>query len=345
MSSRLLGLIKEGGGVNDILKLALYSRKFFKNWLSSLIIASLSYTGIAKKRYVTIKCVDNCISEIPLMAFIRLLYSQKMNIVKRYDCCKNAVELINGVTIPIDEITNGDVYALIAPLRGWKFDKNRKVWLKHGVEFRHIYYSILEIFDEGAYETVNCKDKDVVDVGAFVGDSAIYFVLRGARRIIAVEPHPKAYKELVENIRLNRLEKRIIPINAALSSVSGSINISLKDVDTASIAKNSLRRFIRYYEDVHTYRVKAITLGEIIKLYDVEGGVLKMDCEGCEYDIILNDFDHVALFDELMFEYHTYATGMLVQSLIRILSKNFSCRIIEGGSTQGIIHCIKRQNN
>jgi FkbM family methyltransferase len=339
----LLDLIKEAGGVKGILRLALYNRKFFKNWITSLIIAALSYTGIAKERYVTVKCVDNCVSEIPLMAFIRLLYAQKMNVIKRYDCCKGAIELINGVSIPIDEVANGDVYALTAPLRGWKFDKDEKAWLKHGVKFRHMYYFILEIFDEGAYEAVNCKDKDVIDVGAFVGDSAIYFILRGARRVIAVEPHPKAYKELIENIKLNGLEKRIIPINAALSSVGGSINVSLEDVDTASIAKNPLRRFVKHYKDADTYRVKAITLSEIIELYNVDGGVLKMDCEGCEYDVILNDFEHVALFDELIFEYHAHATGMPVQSLLRILSKNFNCRVIEGGSTQGIVHCTKKQ--
>lgn len=151
MSHYLLSLVKEAGGVKGIPRLVLHSRKFFKNWLTSLITAALSYTGIAKRKYITVKCVDNCISEIPLMAFIRLLYAQKINVVKRYDCCKGIVELINGVSIPIDEIANGNVYALIAPLRGWKFDKDGKVWLKHGVRFRHMYYFILEIFDEGVY--------------------------------------------------------------------------------------------------------------------------------------------------------------------------------------------------
>lgn len=304
--------MKEVGGVRGLLRLALYSRKFFRNWLTGLITATLSYIGIAKKRYITVKCVDNCVSEIPLMAFIRLLYAQKMNIIKRYDCCKNVVELINGASIPIDEVANGDVYALIAPLRGWKFDENEKVWLKHGVRFRHMYYSILEILDEGIYEVVNCKNKDVIDVGAFVGDSAIYFILKGAKRVIAVESHPKAYKELIENIRLNGFEERIIPINAVLSSVSGVINISSEDVDTASIAKNPLKMFTKQHKDISTYKVKTITLNDIVKLFNVNGGVLKMDCEGCEYDVILNDFEHITIFDELIFEYHVHTTGISV---------------------------------
>jgi len=343
MPHYLLSLVKEVGGVRGLLRLTLHSRKFFRNGLTSLITATLSYIGIAKKRYITVKCLDNCVSEIPLMAFIRLLYAQEMNVIRRYDCCKGVVELINGASIPIDEVVNGDVYAIVAPLRGWKFDDNEKMWLKYGVRFRHMYYFILEIFDEGIYEVVDCKNKDVIDVGAFVGDSAIYFTLKGARRVIAVEPHPKAYKELVENVRLNGLEQRIIPINAALSSVIGAIELSLEDVDTASIAKNPLKTFIKRHKDINTYRVKAVTLSEIMKLYDVEGGVLKMDCEGCEYDIIINDFKHVAHFDELIFEYHAHARGMSVQLLLQILSKNFNCKVIKGGSIQGIIYCIKKQ--
>jgi len=194
----LLDLIKEAGGVKGILRLALYNRKFFKNWITSLIIAALSYTGIAKERYVTVKCVDNCVSEIPLMAFIRLLYAQKMNVIKRYDCCKGAIELINGVSIPIDEVANGDVYALTAPLRGWKFDKDEKAWLKHGVKFRHMYYSILEIFDEGAYEAVNCKDKDVIDVGAFVGDSAYILSLEAQGESLLLNPTQRPTKNLLK---------------------------------------------------------------------------------------------------------------------------------------------------
>jgi FkbM family methyltransferase len=40
----------------------------------------------------------------------------------------------------------------------------------------------------------------VIDIGVFIGDSSIYFALRGAKRVIAVEPHSEAYKKTVENI-------------------------------------------------------------------------------------------------------------------------------------------------
>jgi FkbM family methyltransferase len=39
---------------------------------------------------------------------------------------------------------------------------------------------------------------EVINIGAFVGDSTIYFAVKGAKRIIAIEPHPKAFEELLE---------------------------------------------------------------------------------------------------------------------------------------------------
>jgi len=38
------------------------------------------------------------------------------------------------------------------------------------------------------------RGREVVDVGASVGDTALYFVLNGARKVIAVEPLPNVAK-------------------------------------------------------------------------------------------------------------------------------------------------------
>jgi FkbM family methyltransferase len=341
MSHDAFRLLKEIGGVKGSLRIFLNGKKLFKNWLMSLTIATLSYIGFMKRDCIPVKCVNGCVDEIPFMAFVRLLYAQDKGVVKSYDCCKGVVEVVNGALVPIEEVANGDVYALIAPLRGWRYDATKGVWLKHGVKFKHMYYFIIEMFDDDAYGVVDCRGRDVVDVDAFVGDSAIYFALRGARRIIALEPHPKAYQELLDNIKLNDLEQKVIPLNAALSSTSSMINVSSEDVDRASIAKSPLKVFTNPRR-TRTYNVKAITLSDVVKLYDVSNGVLKMDCEGCEYDVIMHDLEHVALFDELIFEYHANVTGKPIQLLLKILSRYFNCKIVSGNNVQGIVHCVRK---
>jgi hypothetical protein len=168
---------------------------------------------------------------------------------------------------------------------------------------------------------LNVKDRVVVDVGAFVGDSAIYFVLKGARRVIAIEPHPGAFAEMLDNIRLNNLEGVIIPINAGLASKPGKI----------------------YIENVGA--VPAVTLGELINRFGIDpsDAVIKMDCEGCEFDVILNDYEHVKLFKELIFEYHLNVTGVFtLNDLLKMLNKDYKCKITRSGNIFGIIHCIKK---
>jgi FkbM family methyltransferase len=39
--------------------------------------------------------------------------------------------------------------------------------------------------------------------------------------------------------------------------------------------------------------------------------VLKMDCEGCEFDVIINDYQHVKPFKELIVEYHSSPDKLL----------------------------------
>jgi hypothetical protein len=56
------------------------------------------------------------------------------------------------------------------------------IWFKDGIKFRHTHWSILEVFDFGNYEGTDVNGKVVIDVGAFVGDTAMYFILKGAGR-------------------------------------------------------------------------------------------------------------------------------------------------------------------
>jgi hypothetical protein len=189
---------------------------------------------------------------------------------------------------------------------------------------------IIEVFDFGEYRYLDVKNRVVVDVGAAYGDSTIYFLLRGAKKVIAVEPCPEGFKELLENLKLNNAVDKVTPINAALASKHGKISVEC----------SSGKAF-----------VDTVTLGDIVKVVDVEGAVLKMDCEGCEYDVILNDYEHVRLFDEVYFEYHAYATGVPVDVLFQKLSKDYKCEIVSdeefykrhGYSKKflGLVRCVK----
>ena len=56
------------------------------------------------------------------------------------------------------------------------------------------------IYEELLYRYLNVENKVVIDIGANIGDSPIYFALRRAKLIIAIEPQKYAFEVAVKNI-------------------------------------------------------------------------------------------------------------------------------------------------
>jgi len=82
--------------------------------------------------------------------------------------------------------------------------------------------TFIQTFEEGEYEVPEVlsglKGREVVDVGANTGETALYFVLNGARKVIAVEPLPNVARCAEENVRLSGATDKVKVINAALSN-------------------------------------------------------------------------------------------------------------------------------
>jgi FkbM family methyltransferase len=140
---------------------------------------------------------------------------------------------------------------------------------------------------------------------------------------------------MLDNIKLNNMENVIIPINAGLASKPGKVCV--ENVDTS----NTYNIYHRPGDCPNT--VPAVTLSDLMDKFGIDpnDAVLKMDCEGCKYDIILNDYEHVKLFKELIFEYHSYTVNKPVDELLNVLSRDYSCNI-KGNKDLGIMHCIKK---
>jgi methyltransferase, FkbM family len=290
-----------------IIKGALYSRYVFDNWFSLLIKYALTRLGFNAR---LVARVGDCTLELSPEVFGCLAVRASYGLVE-ISC------------------VDGEYHG------AWVYDKSCNCYVRNNVRFKQIHWLIYQVFDCGEYEPSNAEGRVVVDVGAFIGDSAIYFALKGAKRVIAIEPHPSAFAEMLDNIRLNNMENVIIPINAGLASKPGKICVENVDVS------NTYNIYHRPGDCSNT--VPAVTLSDLMDKFGIDpnDAVLKMDCEGCEYDIILNDYEHVKLFKELIFEYHSYAVNKPVDDLLNVLSRDYSCNI-KGNKDLGIMHCIKK---
>jgi FkbM family methyltransferase len=164
------------------------------------------------------------------------------------------------------------------------------------MQFLNTAYLLNDLFIKNQYASLNIKDKYVVDIGANIGDSAIYFGLNGAKHVYAFEPYPYSCKIASRNIKLNKMESKITIINKACSSFKNSfiIDPNFKNVSNIKIKNFKFGK-----------RINMISLENIARNYHIINGALKIDCEGCEYDIILNSSNDVLRkFSNIIIEYH-----------------------------------------
>jgi len=92
---------------------------------------------------------------------------------------------------------------------GCVFDFVNGYWVHRvsGLKFKELRTGVVEVLCLGHYplDNIDLRGREVVDVGAFVGDSTLYFLYKGAERVIAIEPHRGAYEEMLYNLKLNEL--------------------------------------------------------------------------------------------------------------------------------------------
>jgi len=154
---------------------------------------------------------------------------------------------------------------------------------------------VYSVFFQQVYSFLPVKDKVVIDIGANIGDSSIYFGLQGAKKVIAVEPIPKNFEIAKTNIKQNNLEEKIDLLLAGCSNNSGFLYIDPE--------KEGAGSSIQHAE--HKLQIQLKTLNDIIHEYNYEPTVLKLDCEGCEYDVILSSNNETLRnFSHIQIEYH-----------------------------------------
>lgn len=174
-------------------------------------------------------------------------------------------------------------------------NRNIKIAYNSQDSLQDIKYTFIEVFILKPYKFLDVKGKKVVDIGANVGDSAIYFALNGARHVYAYEPYPSIYGMAKENIRLNKLGRKTSVFNEGVGKKRDSTAINPK-MEGAESAIKSYRGGTK---------IKFIGLSEIVKRHRLKNAVLKCDCEGYEYEIIENTDDNtLKAFDQIQIEYH-----------------------------------------
>lgn len=163
-----------------------------------------------------------------------------------------------------------------------------------------------EYFSSDEWDMINFKDRHIIDIGGNNGDTSLYFAKKGAAEVIGFEPVPHLYELAIENIDLNKdLKNKISYVNKAVGGKRGKLKIT----------SNSVKDYI----DTDKSDMEIITVNDILNNYNFTLDILKMDCEGCEFEIIENE--NLTMFNDIIFEHHSKIVKKDYNILINKLKK------------------------
>lgn len=159
--------------------------------------------------------------------------------------------------------------------------------------------------------------KLIVDLGANIGMSALYFSLRApGARIICVEPEPENYRLLEKNLVKQFDEKRITAIPVAVLDKDGEVVLM-----TSPLRYNSHVSGV----DENGNKVKAICMSTLFIDCGIEHiDLLKIDIEGSEKMIFSGDISWLDKVSNILIELHSAADREIV--LPALASKHFVAR-------------------
>ena len=180
------------------------------------------------------------------------------------------------------------------------------------------------------------EDDTIIDIGGHIGLFMLFckqFCHKG--KIYCFEPALDNYRIFLDNIKLNDF-KNIFPFNLAVSKQDGNIPLYLND----DASGHSI-----FLKNSNSIQVDSITLQKIFDLNNIKKcDLLKLDCEGSEYEIIDSlPENYFSMIDKMIVEYHfAEKNPKLLTNLIKKLERtSFSVDVKKLSDDMGLIFAIK----
>jgi len=152
---------------------------------------------------------------------------------------------------------------------------------------------IIGVFDD----IYNCEwtNKNVVDIGGFVGDTALYFLSKGAKKVAIYEPVSKN----VEVLRLNLQDKesQIVCHEMALSDKIGLVTFYSNEPEGSC-------GFGQVNSGSHKIECQGTTISNILVEHRPID-IIKVDCEGGEVNLLAMTKEEARFVPHWIIETHT----------------------------------------
>lgn len=143
----------------------------------------------------------------------------------------------------------------------------------------------------------------VIDIGAGIGDFSLYAAFANPFiNVYAFEPFPESYELLRRNLALNGV-KNVQVFQNAVWSTSGELDL---DLTTGEPLQFSSQLKIDNHPVAGKIAVRGLSLDEIFRINSLHHvDLIKMDCEGAEYEILLTTpAATLQRIERIIMEYH-----------------------------------------
>lgn len=183
---------------------------------------------------------------------------------------------------------------------------------------------IVEVFRDGEYDIpVAWGDLDrIVDVGAHVGSFTAWAAWQAPQaRLLAVEPEPRNFRDLLLNVERNQLGHRVECVESALAAVSGTIelHVPLHRDTTSTFAASGSR-----------VEVEAISLSDLLDRMDGRIDLLKLDCEGAEWTVLSELPGELwSIISRIVMECHATSVNRVEDMIVLLQNSGFGVEVIE----------------
>ena len=224
--------------------------------------------------------------------------------------------------------------------------KSKIVKLNDNLYYYNGYYLPVNQFDSSVFYSKyaidelttldSVRNKDIIDAGGYVGDTALLFSSYTDKSIHVFEASPSNMDIIRETIRLNQLEN-IVPVSKALGEKSGTATFSLGERNSC----NSLVERPGYNYPNHI-EVPVITLDDYVREIDLEVGLIKVDIEGGEQLLLKGAVETIRTQHPILLIsiYHSANDFFEIKPMIEKMCDKYTFRIIKPANSAIVIETI-----
>lgn len=214
-----------------------------------------------------------------------------------------------------------------------KFDCARRYQNRLPVQFFEqsvlYFHSGLKLLPKSVLEYI--ENKDFIDGGACIGDSAMIFSEYNPNKVYAFEPIAENVEYIKKTIQINKLSK-VVPVVLGLGSKNETIKITY---NAANLGGSSSSLLLNGEER----NIDIVTVDKYVEENNLNFGLLKLDVEGLESDIIAGSLNAIKKYRPVLIIsiYHNAKDFFEIKPALENLDLDykFIVRKLAYGSTYG----------